>query len=179
VSLPGLQINDQFIPVEEGDLDRVQNNGQHWISSLMGSREEGNERDVFDRQLPSTDRQGQERIHQTNRTSIQPMNQAQLPADKRLHSSNQSTTSRTSISAESVFTTITLPSGKQSKTGDLIRRLLIATHHHSTREHDVQCYFFRGYEGMKVWKELFFKQRKAGSETDDSELIVFGRLLGK
>jgi Protein of unknown function, DUF547 len=70
--------------------------------------------------------------------------------------------------------TIRLPTGSDVSVIQLMRLLLGATDHKCFVNGNVLYYYFRGHEGINVWRGLFFDRDADGSE---EEAVKFGRTL--
>jgi Protein of unknown function, DUF547 len=72
--------------------------------------------------------------------------------------------------------TLRLPTGSDVSVIHLMRLLLGATEHKCFVNGNVLYYYFRGHEGINVWRGLFFDRDAEGSE---EEAVQFGRTLIK
>jgi hypothetical protein len=70
--------------------------------------------------------------------------------------------------------TIRLPTGSDVSIVHLMRLLLGMTNHGCVADGNVLYYFFRGHEGIEVWRGLFFDR---DSENSEQEAVEFGRKL--
>jgi Protein of unknown function, DUF547 len=70
---------------------------------------------------------------------------------------------------------VKLPNGSDVPVGNLLRLLLSVTKHECDPTRNHMCCYFQGYEGLNVWKSLFFD--KDNDEGVEENVMAFGRML--
>jgi hypothetical protein len=201
LSFPGIQVYDQFIPLEVNDLERVRGHGDYWLDELLVMAQEedascgssGSERNqqkqrtnLNNNTLPSSSNGMHNRPTQTSPPAvtdniITPTNSPpRRSMPQRALSLGSVTTGISELSSGtttmSLFCDIILPNGQSMKPAEVTRKLLARVEHKVIRANGKEWYYFRGQHALDVVKELFFQNMTGVNE---QEVAAFANQLGK